>query len=34
MKLAQDKIRAREDAMLDDLRKQFPVKIDDAALAR
>ncbi|HEY8087022.1 MAG TPA: peptidylprolyl isomerase [Polyangiaceae bacterium] len=34
VKLAQDRIRAREDALLDDLRKQFPVTIDEAALAQ
>ncbi|MGH7296990.1 MAG: peptidylprolyl isomerase [Polyangiaceae bacterium] len=34
VKIAQDKIRAREDALLDELRKQFPVKIDEAALAQ
>jgi peptidyl-prolyl cis-trans isomerase C len=34
VKLAQDKIRAREDALLDDLRKQYPVKIDEAALSQ
>jgi parvulin-like peptidyl-prolyl isomerase len=33
VKLAQDKLRAREDALLAELRKQFPVQIDDAALA-
>jgi parvulin-like peptidyl-prolyl isomerase len=33
VKLAQDKLRAREDALLADLRKQFPVQIDDTALA-
>jgi DNA-directed RNA polymerase subunit F len=34
VKLAQDKIRAREQALLDDLRKQFPVTIDEAALGQ
>lgn len=34
VKLAQDAIRAREEALLDELRKQFPVKIDEAALAQ
>lgn len=34
VKLAQDAIRAREEALLADLRKQFPVKIDEAALAQ
>jgi parvulin-like peptidyl-prolyl isomerase len=33
VRLAQDKIRDKQAAMLDDLRKQFPVKVDDAALA-
>jgi hypothetical protein len=33
VKLAQEKIRAREEALLDELRKQFPVSIDEAALA-
>jgi peptidyl-prolyl cis-trans isomerase C len=33
VRLAQDKIHGKQDAMLEDLRKQFPVKIDDAALA-
>jgi len=33
VRLAQDKIHEKQDAMLDELRKQFPVKIDDAALA-
>jgi parvulin-like peptidyl-prolyl isomerase len=34
VKLAQDKIHAREEALLDDLRKEYPVKIDDGALAQ
>jgi parvulin-like peptidyl-prolyl isomerase len=34
VKLAQDKVRAREDALLDQLRKQYPVEIDEAALAQ
>jgi DNA-directed RNA polymerase subunit F len=34
VKLAQDAIRAREDALLDELRRQFPVQIDEGALAR
>jgi DNA-directed RNA polymerase subunit F len=34
VKLAQDKIRAREEALLDELRKQYPVSIDEAALAQ
>jgi parvulin-like peptidyl-prolyl isomerase len=34
VKLAQDKRRAAEDALLADLRKQYPVRIDEAALAR
>jgi parvulin-like peptidyl-prolyl isomerase len=34
VKLAQDKIRAREEALLDELRKRYPVKIDDSALAQ
>jgi peptidyl-prolyl cis-trans isomerase C len=33
VKLAQDKMNAREGDLLDDLRKQFPVKIDEGALA-
>ncbi len=33
VRLAQDQIRDRQAAMLDDLRKQFPVKVDEAALA-
>jgi peptidyl-prolyl cis-trans isomerase C len=32
VKLAQDKIRARQDELLDDLRKQYPVTIDENAL--
>jgi hypothetical protein len=34
VKLAQDQIRAREQALLDDLRKQYPVTVDEAALAQ
>ncbi|HEY3816732.1 MAG TPA: peptidyl-prolyl cis-trans isomerase [Polyangiaceae bacterium] len=34
VKLAQDDIRAREVALLDDLRRQYPVKIDEAALGQ
>jgi DNA-directed RNA polymerase subunit F len=34
VKLAQDALRAREAALIDDLRKQFPVVIDEAALSR
>ena len=34
VKLAQDKIRAKEDALLAELRTQFPVQIDDQALAK
>jgi peptidyl-prolyl cis-trans isomerase C len=34
VKLAQEKLRAKEDAFLDALRAKYPVKIDDAALAR
>jgi peptidyl-prolyl cis-trans isomerase C len=34
VKLAQDEIRAREDALLEELKKQFPVQIDEAALAQ
>ena len=33
VKLAQDKIRAKEDDLLKQLRVQFPVRIDEAALA-
>jgi hypothetical protein len=33
VKLAQDKIRAKEDALLDQLKKQYPVQIDEAALS-
>ncbi len=33
VKLAQDKIRDREKALLGDLRKEFPVQVDDSALA-
>ncbi len=34
MKLAQDKLRGLEDALLDELKKEFPVQIDEAALAQ
>jgi peptidyl-prolyl cis-trans isomerase C len=34
VKLAQEKLRAKQDAMLADLRVQFPVQIDEAALAQ
>jgi hypothetical protein len=34
VKLAQDKIHAKEDALLDELRAQYPVKIDEAALGQ
>jgi len=34
VKLAQDRRRAAEDALIDDLRKQYPVRIDEAALAQ
>jgi peptidyl-prolyl cis-trans isomerase C len=34
VKLAEDKIHAREEALLDDLRKEYPVKIDEGALAQ
>jgi parvulin-like peptidyl-prolyl isomerase len=34
VKLAQDAIRGREEALLDELRKQFPVTIDEGALGR
>jgi peptidyl-prolyl cis-trans isomerase C len=34
VKLAQDKARAAEDALVDELRKQYPVEIDEAALAK
>jgi parvulin-like peptidyl-prolyl isomerase len=33
VRLAQDKIHASQESMLDDLKKRYPVKIDDAALA-
>jgi hypothetical protein len=33
VRLAQDKIHGAQDSMLDDLKKRFPVKIDEAALA-
>jgi hypothetical protein len=33
VRLAQDKIHAGQDAMLEDLKKRYPVTIDDAALA-
>ena len=34
VKLAQDQMRAAEDALLADLRKRFPVEVDQAALAQ
>ncbi len=34
VKLAQDAMRVREQAMLDVLRKEFPVQVDEAALAQ
>lgn len=34
VKLAQDAIRGREEALLDELRKQYPVTIDEAALGK
>jgi peptidyl-prolyl cis-trans isomerase C len=34
VKLSQDKARAAEDALLEELRKQYPVQIDEAALAQ
>jgi hypothetical protein len=34
VKLAQDDVRAREKALLDGLRKQFPVRVDEAALSQ
>jgi DNA-directed RNA polymerase subunit F len=34
VKLAQDALVARENAMIDDLRKQYPVQVDEAALAK
>jgi hypothetical protein len=34
VKLAQDKLRAREEALVEDLRKQYPVVVDEAALAQ
>jgi hypothetical protein len=34
VKLAQEKLRAREAALVEDLRKEFPVQIDEAALAQ
>jgi len=33
VKLAQEKLRARQEALIDELRKQYPVRIDEAALA-
>jgi peptidyl-prolyl cis-trans isomerase C len=33
VKLAQDRIHAKEEALLEELRKQYPVQIDEAALA-
>ncbi len=34
VRLSQDKARAAEDALLEELRKQFPVEIDEGALAQ
>jgi hypothetical protein len=34
VRLAQEKLRAAEDALVDELRKQYPVEIDEAALAQ
>jgi hypothetical protein len=34
VRLAQEKVRAAEDALVDELRKQYPVEIDEAALAQ
>ncbi len=34
VKLAAEKMRAREQAFLDELRQQYPVKVDEAALAQ
>jgi hypothetical protein len=34
VKLAQDRIREREAALLDELRKQYPVKVDEGALGQ
>jgi hypothetical protein len=34
VKLAQDHIHARDEALVDELRKQYPVQIDEAALAQ
>jgi peptidyl-prolyl cis-trans isomerase C len=34
VRLAQDKVRAAEDALVDTLRKQYPVELDEAALAQ
>lgn len=34
VKLAQDKLRAREEALLEELKKEFPVQIDEAALSQ
>jgi hypothetical protein len=34
VKLAQEKVRAKEEALMDQLRKQFPVTVDEAALAK
>jgi DNA-directed RNA polymerase subunit F len=33
VKLAQDRLRAKEEELLEKLKKQFPVQVDDAALA-
>ena len=34
VKLSQEKARAKEETLMDELRKEFPVKIDEAALAQ
>jgi parvulin-like peptidyl-prolyl isomerase len=34
VKLAQEKIRAKEDALVEDLRRRYPVQIDEAALGQ
>jgi hypothetical protein len=33
VKLAQEKLHAKQEELIDDLRKQYPVRIDEAALA-
>ena len=32
VKLAQDKLKAQEDALLDELKREFPIQIDETAL--